>query len=756
MELHSLAFKTLAEASVRSVVLALAAMAGMWLARARSAPVRHAVWTAVVCGMLALPVLSVALPSIPLHILPAAPEIALAPAPIEVSGPAEIRTAPAPPRPQREWTSLALPVWLLVATALLFRLVLGYAVSRKLVSGSAPIRDPRVSEALERLGAMPALGESGSISVPLTAGWSILLPLGWRDWDGAKMDAVLAHEIAHVRRSDWLIRLLAGVNRSLFWFHPLAWWMERRLTTLAEEACDEWSLQATGNRKRYAEVLLEMAEAVRMANGRLTAYAVAMARHSQVRRRIETVLDERRQISQEMTKARWATVLLCAVPLVYGAAALQVQQAPTRPATVKAQNPSGPWPEGGHLEAAAQGQKLTAAEAQSLEEHLAVNPEDLPARGRLIAYYYENGVREPRLKHVFWLIERHPESEIAGFSSAGLSARGGALNDTSDYARAGEMWLEQTRSRANDPRVLGNAAIFFSQAGGAATAEDLLKRLRRLEPNNREWIDRLSSLYLSAIRGASDPQLAASADPGLAERFKSELETSTDGMVVASVGSSLVFLSPGQSSGPIAEFGRRLMKRAEELGVGTVGSVPGGGAPSSKPKLIVRVPPVYPSLAGQAHVAGVVRVEAIVGADGKVKKAMAISGPPLLRQAAVEAVMRWVYRPTLLNGQPAEATTQVDVDFTLPGSLGLKVERSQGMLVLQWNREAEVVRDAQRATLTIVDGDHTEVVTLDLGTLRGGSAVYAPMTGDVFFRLDVLSREGKSVNESVRALPGRP
>ena len=58
-------------------------------------------------------------------------------------------------------------------------------------------------------------------------------------------------------------------------------------------------------------------------------------------------------------------------------------------------------------------------------------------------------------------------------------------------------------------------------------------------------------------------------------------------------------------------------------------------------------------------------MRAVVGKDGKVKKATPMSGPPLLRQAAAEAVRQWLYSPAMLNGEPIEAETQVDVNFMM-------------------------------------------------------------------------------------------
>jgi protein TonB len=135
---------------------------------------------------------------------------------------------------------------------------------------------------------------------------------------------------------------------------------------------------------------------------------------------------------------------------------------------------------------------------------------------------------------------------------------------------------------------------------------------------------------------------------------------------------------------------------------GIAGGVPGGGAggvitgiiggvsaapppppppkPVEKPKevqrikvggnvqaanLIRKVVPVYPPLAKQARISGVVRFTAIIGRDGSIQNLTLISGHPLLVPAATEAVKQWLYRPTLLNGEPVEVITQIDVNFTL-------------------------------------------------------------------------------------------
>ncbi|HTP33287.1 MAG TPA: energy transducer TonB [Candidatus Acidoferrales bacterium] len=82
-------------------------------------------------------------------------------------------------------------------------------------------------------------------------------------------------------------------------------------------------------------------------------------------------------------------------------------------------------------------------------------------------------------------------------------------------------------------------------------------------------------------------------------------------------------------------------------------------------KLIRQPKPVYPPLAKQARISGVVHLAAVISANGTIQDLKVISGHPLLIPAALEAVKQWVYQPTLLNGEPVEVQTQIDVNFTL-------------------------------------------------------------------------------------------
>ena len=82
-------------------------------------------------------------------------------------------------------------------------------------------------------------------------------------------------------------------------------------------------------------------------------------------------------------------------------------------------------------------------------------------------------------------------------------------------------------------------------------------------------------------------------------------------------------------------------------------------------RIVRRVMPVYPPLARAARISGVVRLQATIATDGSIAELNAVSGHPMLIAAAIDAVKRWRYRPTVLNGTPVPVDTQIDVNFTL-------------------------------------------------------------------------------------------
>ena len=127
--------------------------------------------------------------------------------------------------------------------------------------------------------------------------------------------------------------------------------------------------------------------------------------------------------------------------------------------------------------------------------------------------------------------------------------------------------------------------------------------------------------------------------------------------------------------------GARTEEANAAVGAPSLGAISGGALPTGvmnisaaqpKPRassgvvegaLIHRVSPLYPAPARQAGVRGNVTVQALVGKDGSVRSVKVLKGPPLLSQAAADAVKQWKYKPFLLDGQPTEANIEVNINF---------------------------------------------------------------------------------------------
>src|SRR5208282_6209771 len=83
--------------------------------------------------------------------------------------------------------------------------------------------------------------------------------------------------------------------------------------------------------------------------------------------------------------------------------------------------------------------------------------------------------------------------------------------------------------------------------------------------------------------------------------------------------------------------------------------------------LVRKVNPTYPPLARQARISGTVVLRAVISKDGSIENLSLVSGHPMLAPAAIDAVKQWKYKPYLLNGEPVEVDTEVQVNFTLAG-----------------------------------------------------------------------------------------
>src|SRR5690348_1275712 len=249
---------------------------------------------------------------------------------LQESKAAEGRRAPKKAIP---WAVVAAGIYAAIALLLLGRLLLGLALSHRLARLSEKIKDADAVRKLRfrayasGLETVPEMAESELVSVPATLNVFrpvILLPAHWREWDEAKFDAILAHEVSHVARRDSLTQRISLVHRAIFWFSPLAWWLDRKLNELAEEASDEAALGAGTDKNRYAEMLLGFFADLEAASGRVWWQGVSMAsdgsRAGHAEKRVERILSWGGSIT--MKKSLAVALVAIAAPVIFVAAAV--------------------------------------------------------------------------------------------------------------------------------------------------------------------------------------------------------------------------------------------------------------------------------------------------------------------------------------------------------------------------------------------------------------------------------------------------
>jgi RND family efflux transporter MFP subunit len=322
----------LAEWALRSSILILSGALLLRALRVKDPSVRLAAWTAMLCASLAIPALTAALPKVPLMLPRGASGRVEAPVVVYQAALRPVRAmSPSDVAVERrgtgvsgrfDWARAAVTIYVIVALALLLRLFVGLAMSLLLLRGSHITG--RTTEGIE-------IRQSNRVVAPVTLGIarpSIVLPGGWSQWDGAKLDAVLAHERSHIRRHDPAVQLLSAIHRVLLWHSPLSWFLHRRIVRVAEEASDDAAVTATRDRASYAQVLLDFMQDQKGAPLRSVNWqGVPMARYGRADERIHRILDAT-ALSHGITRWSVAAILALGSPLAYVVAAAHPQSPP--------------------------------------------------------------------------------------------------------------------------------------------------------------------------------------------------------------------------------------------------------------------------------------------------------------------------------------------------------------------------------------------------------------------------------------------
>ena len=137
----------------------------------------------------------------------------------------------------------------------------------------------------------------------------VILPAAAAAWSDARARVVLSHELAHIRRGDWIVQLSAELLRALYWFNPLLWVACRRLRLESEHACDDEVMSRGVEGTDYATHLIELARAL---NQRRHTWfpAPAMARPSSLERRVRAMLNMQHDRGSISRRTRAAIFML--------------------------------------------------------------------------------------------------------------------------------------------------------------------------------------------------------------------------------------------------------------------------------------------------------------------------------------------------------------------------------------------------------------------------------------------------------------
>jgi beta-lactamase regulating signal transducer with metallopeptidase domain len=222
-----------------------------------------------------------------------------------------------------------LVVWLGGIAVALLRLLAGLIGTRR-VTLRETVSDPTLSRIVTQLqterGIVRAVtvrqcAAGSGLPVPLTWGLfrpMLLLPATFLEWPQERQRMVLLHELAHIQRADWAVRILAQIVRALYWFHPLVWWTTHRLLEESERACDDTVLLTGVTPAAYAATLLEVIRTMNRSKTSLSSPAslLSMARPP-IEARLRAILSpqRRQRPSRSLTLLASAGTAACAIAL---------------------------------------------------------------------------------------------------------------------------------------------------------------------------------------------------------------------------------------------------------------------------------------------------------------------------------------------------------------------------------------------------------------------------------------------------------
>lgn len=510
-----------------------------------------------------------------------------------------------------------------------------------------------IQDAIKRVGANASFCLSSEGSGPVTFGFVrpvVLLPHTFLSMSEAAQCGVACHELLHVRRRDWLVTVIEETMAAFFWYHPAVWWLLGQTRLSREQLVDAEVVRVISDPDSYIGALLQIAEAQ---TGLDLAPAPLFLRRRHLLQRMHSLVSE-----VPMSRIRLVSSYGVMIALLVSAGWLgtaffpltglaEVKEA-TAPAAVPARQDST-----GYVVNVAPRSYPRDAMQKGIEGTVAVEL-TFNANGEVIDSHVLSGPEELRRVAL--------ESALNGKYSI-------------SFARTLQVLVNFKLPGATPPLIGGTIPP-------PVVPPEPATAIRSNVTINRFDIRGLSEPELSALKSRLDGLIGKtfpSPDIQQAIRDSGIAFPYSIGQVFTTDGKTTIVLAFGSECKPVpTPFGtanpcaRNSFAPAFVSPDGTVqppvGNVPVVTTPSpfDNVPFVSNLTPsssveaAYPPLARQARVQGVVLMQVLIGQEGKVTNVRVLSGPPLLVQAAIEAVKEWVYPP-----QATPVVTNATVNFKL-------------------------------------------------------------------------------------------
>jgi len=712
-------FAILMSTAIKSTVVLCAAWILVLVLRRRSAAARHLVWTAAAAALLALPLLTVALPAmhVPVsgEILSANTGLVFRAFGISTADDGSATEVPAASTPVTRATPVstgpdvrlwAVMIWAAGAAAAFLKMLAAYLGLWRARRGARPFEDgglvASLAQSLEIPERVPVF-ETESGGMPMTFGFlrpAVFVPGDCRNWSEERRRVVLLHELAHVRRGDAATHLVARAALSLNWWNPLAWFAWREFLKERERAADDLVLGSGARASDYASHLLEVARSLH-AGAASGCAAVAMARRSQLEGRLLAILDSKIDRQPIPGAATPLAAALAAALLMAPFAAVRAQEQPPRTvppevdATIRAANAQKNHEILEHAATAYEKLRKYDTAQVLLENALEIRGE---VSGQQSAAYAAGLVKlgdlEAKRNHANEAVSFYTKAVSLGDRpevAPALMYLGRRAYGKRDYAQATDLLQRAINVAPSGPQagpaMTWMAAVREAQAGGGsaepANLHDQTIVQERMpgaqgvtaSPNISAGVTFRTDAAGNSATPKYDATTSADVESLLQKALAAEAPDSADMAVTLELYAR--FLRGQDRAGEAAPLASRAAEIRRKI-VAQDATLNGGPPPAggngvykvgggvTAPMVLSKTEPAYTEEARAAKYQGTVLLSVQIGTDGLAHNIQVARSLGLgLDEKAIEAVSQWHFKPGTKDGQTVTVAATIEVNFRL-------------------------------------------------------------------------------------------